>query len=86
MSAKKSYFELAKEAILALKERTGSSVQAIKGYMVEGGIPSTKITGEGRGSSELIVTKCSAVATPASIECNKPNRRVVVTVLVTEQR
>ena len=60
--------------------------QAIKGYMVEGGIPSTKITGEGRGSSELIVTKCSAVATPASIECNKPNRRVVVTVLVTEQR
>ena len=60
--------------------------QAIKGYMVEGGIPSTKIASEGRGATELIVTKCGATATAASIECNKPNRRVVVTVLVTEQR
>jgi outer membrane protein OmpA-like peptidoglycan-associated protein len=60
--------------------------QAIKGYMVEGGIPSTKIAGDGRGATDLIVTNCAAVATPASIECNKPNRRVVVTVLVTEQR
>lgn len=30
---KKSYFELAKEAIAALKERTGSSPQAIKAYI-----------------------------------------------------
>ena len=30
---KKSYFDLAKEAILALKERTGSSPQAIKSYI-----------------------------------------------------
>lgn len=35
MSApKKSYFELAKEAIIALKDRTGSSQQAIKTYIV----------------------------------------------------
>lgn len=60
--------------------------QAIKGYMVEGGISSSKIVSEGRGASELIVTKCANVATPTSIECNKPNRRVVVTVVVTEQR
>jgi OOP family OmpA-OmpF porin len=60
--------------------------QAIKGYMVEGGIPSAKIASEGRGATELIVNKCGATATPTSIECNKPNRRVVVTVLVTEQR
>jgi OOP family OmpA-OmpF porin len=60
--------------------------QAIKGYMVEGGIASTKISSEGRGASDFIVTKCASTATPASIECNKPNRRVVVTVLVTEPR
>ena len=31
---KKSYFDLAKEAIVALKERTGSSPQAIKAHIV----------------------------------------------------
>ena len=30
---KKSYFDLAKEAILAIKDRTGSSPQAIKSYI-----------------------------------------------------
>ena len=35
MSApKKTYFELAQEAIIALKERSGSSQQAIKSYIV----------------------------------------------------
>jgi hypothetical protein len=35
MSAKpKSYFDLTKEAILALKERTGSSPRAIKAYIM----------------------------------------------------
>lgn len=35
MSApKKSYFDMAKEAIIALKERSGSSPQAIKAYIV----------------------------------------------------
>lgn len=34
MSApKKSYFDLAREAIIALKERSGSSQQAIKAYI-----------------------------------------------------
>ena len=34
MAAKMTYFELAKEAIASLKERTGSSSQAIKGFIV----------------------------------------------------
>ena len=34
-AAKKTYFELVKEAILALKDRTGSSAQAIKGFITE---------------------------------------------------
>jgi hypothetical protein len=33
-ASKKSYFELAKEAIAALKERSGSSNQAIKAHIV----------------------------------------------------
>jgi hypothetical protein len=33
-TVKKSYFELAKEAIASLKERTGSSPQAIKAYIL----------------------------------------------------
>jgi len=32
-AAKKSYFELIKEAIVALKDRTGSSTIAIKGHI-----------------------------------------------------
>ena len=34
-TAKKTYFQLAKEAIVALKERTGSSSQAIKAYIIK---------------------------------------------------
>jgi hypothetical protein len=34
-AAKKTYFELVKEAILTLKDRTGSSAQAIKGFITE---------------------------------------------------
>jgi hypothetical protein len=33
MSTTKTYFELAKEAIAALKDRSGSSPQAIKAYI-----------------------------------------------------
>ncbi len=35
MSAKKTYFQLIKEAIVALKDRTGSSQQAIKAHIVK---------------------------------------------------
>ena len=35
MSAPKSYFEMSKEAIVALKDRTGSSMQAIKAYIMK---------------------------------------------------
>eukprot|EP00596_Hydrurales_sp_CCMP1899_P009135 CAMPEP_0119041396 /NCGR_PEP_ID=MMETSP1177-20130426/11854_1 /TAXON_ID=2985 /ORGANISM="Ochromonas sp, Strain CCMP1899" /LENGTH=169 /DNA_ID=CAMNT_0007007411 /DNA_START=34 /DNA_END=543 /DNA_ORIENTATION=- len=35
MAAKMTYFEMAKEAIASLKERTGSSAQAIKAYIAD---------------------------------------------------
>jgi hypothetical protein len=34
-TAKKTYFQLAKEAIVALKERGGSSSQAIKAFIIK---------------------------------------------------
>ena len=35
MTTKKTYFDLVKEAIVALKDRSGSSAQAIKAYIVK---------------------------------------------------
>ena len=35
MSAPKSWLEMSKEAIVALKDRTGSSMQAIKAYIMK---------------------------------------------------
>lgn len=34
-TVKKSYFDLAKEAISTIKDRTGSSAQAIKAYITK---------------------------------------------------
>jgi outer membrane protein OmpA-like peptidoglycan-associated protein len=54
--------------------------------MVNGGIASNKISSEGRGAKELVVNNCAKTATPESIQCNKPNRRVVVRVNKAEAR
>jgi OOP family OmpA-OmpF porin len=50
----------------------------IREYLLANGLQGTRIAGEGRGSREPVVTNCPAMATPASIACNQPNRRVVV--------
>lgn len=53
---------------------------AVRSYMIDGGITSQKITIEGKGAQQPVVTTCAKTTTPESIECNKPNRRVVVKV------
>lgn len=53
---------------------------AVRRYMIDGGITTQKITIEGKGAQQPVVTTCAKTATPESIECNKPNRRVVVKV------
>lgn len=53
---------------------------AVRRYMIDGGITNQKITIEGKGAEQPVVTTCAKTATPESIECNKPNRRVVVKV------
>jgi OOP family OmpA-OmpF porin len=57
--------------------------QAIKAYFVRGGLAGEYIKTEGRGNSSPVVTTCGTTKTDASVACNKPNRRVVVTVLGT---
>lgn len=57
---------------------SAARAKTIKDYMVKGGIAADKVTSEGRGATDLIVASCAKNATPESIECNKPNRRVVV--------
>jgi OmpA-OmpF porin, OOP family len=56
--------------------------ETIRQYLISHGIDAKKITSEGRGSKQPLVTTCSKVATQESIACNKPNRRVDVTVVV----
>jgi outer membrane protein OmpA-like peptidoglycan-associated protein len=58
--------------------------QTVREHLLRKGRTSVDITTEGRGSREPVVTACPRVASPASIACNLPNRRVEV--VVTGQR
>ena len=64
------------------KRLSDARAMAVRGYMIEGGMSAKRITGEGMGAEQLVVVTCGKTATPESIECNKPNRRVVVSVQV----
>jgi OOP family OmpA-OmpF porin len=55
--------------------------EAIKKYLVQGGLPAERINAEGRGFKERVVTNCGVKFTPANVACNKPNRRVALQVL-----
>lgn len=64
------------------KRLSEARAMAVRGYMLEGGMSAKRITGEGMGAEQPVVATCGKTATPESIECNKPNRRVVVSVHV----
>ena len=51
---------------------------AIRNYMIAGGMKSDRVTSQGVGDEQPVVTSCGKTVTPETIECNKPNRRVVV--------
>ena len=53
---------------------------SVRRYMIEGGLSPKQMTVEGKGASQPVVSTCAKTATPESIQCNKPNRRVVVVV------
>ena len=55
--------------------------QAVRTYMVNGGLNAQRVSAEGLGANQLVVSSCGKTNTPENVECNKPNRRVVVYVL-----
>jgi OOP family OmpA-OmpF porin len=57
---------------------------AIKAYFVHGGLSASSIKTDGRGDKDRVVTTCGTKLTPENVACNKPNRRVVVTVYGTQ--
>lgn len=67
----------------ANKRLSEARALAIRSYFIQGGMSAKRITGEGMGDTQPVITTCGKTATPESIECNKPNRRVVVSVQVT---
>ncbi len=60
------------------KRLSEARAQAIRNYMVQGGMEPKAITAVGIGAAQPVITTCGKAATPEAIACNKPNRRVVV--------
>jgi outer membrane protein OmpA-like peptidoglycan-associated protein len=52
----------------------------VRRFMNEAGLNTQQTTIEGKGANQPVVSTCSKTATAESIQCNKPNRRVVVMV------
>jgi OOP family OmpA-OmpF porin len=61
-----------------LSEARAASVSS---YLMSRGVNRSVITSVGLGSSDLVAQNCPRVASPASVACNAPNRRVVVDVV-----
>lgn len=57
---------------------------AIKAYFVQGGLSASSIKTDGKGDKGRVITTCGVKLTPENVACNKPNRRVVVTVFGTQ--
>ncbi len=55
-------------------------------YLLGGRQINDRITSEGRGMRELLVSTCPKAQTPASIACNQPNRRVTVEITGTARQ
>lgn len=66
----------------ANKRLSKARALAIRSYFIQGGMSAERITGDGVGAEQPVIATCGKTATPESIECNKPNRRVVVVVSV----
>ncbi len=64
------------------KRLSKTRAEAIRTYMVNGGMNAKNITAVGAGSEQTGITTCAKTAAPVAIECNKPTRRVVVGVQV----
>ena len=56
--------------------------QTVRDYLVQSGLGQgtspVRISSEGRGAREPVVSHCGGVTTPQAIACHAPNRRVVI--------
>ena len=59
--------------------------KTIHAYLVKGGLDASKLSSEGRGDTQPVITTCAKTVNPENIECNKPNRRVAVEVRVMDR-
>lgn len=64
---------------------SSARAKTIRTYLVQGGLNSNKLSSEGRGDTQPVTASCGKTITPETIECNKPNRRVVVAVQVLDR-
>lgn len=63
----------------ALNERLANErALTVREYLLSHGLQNIRITGQSKGSREPVVTTCGRDLSPAAIQCNQPNRRVVV--------
>lgn len=63
----------------AANERLASErALTVRAYLLSHGLQNIRITGQSKGSREPMVTTCGQEISPASIQCNQPNRRVVI--------
>ena len=53
----------------------------VREHIMRSGAVAAPITVEGRGSRDPVVSSCGKPATPQTIACNQPNRRVTVEVI-----
>ena len=52
----------------------------VRRHLLQQGVKAQRISSEGVGAEQLLRRGCDTRITPESIECNQPNRRVVVSV------
>ena len=64
---------------------SSARAQTIRAYLVKGGLDASKLSSEGRGDTQPVLTTCVKTVNPENIECNKPNRRVAVEVRVMDR-
>jgi OmpA-OmpF porin, OOP family len=60
------------------KKLSHARANTIRTQMIRAGINAKQITSEGLGAEQLVIASCGSQPTQENIECNKPNRRVVV--------
>jgi OOP family OmpA-OmpF porin len=55
--------------------------EAVRDYLKNSDLIQATIQAEGRGDKEPLVKQCGKAITDASVQCNKPNRRVQIEVM-----